>query len=237
MVEQVPIRFNQAKEACKSMVRDDLVGASRALLSALLLRVPPLSGERLRAAERSVARALADGAGAGAGATDLRLLLALLAARDGRFDEAMSLYAEAAREDPSDHRPKALGRVLCHLLNGRHSLRRADYSHLAADDAAQLFALVDELVVAAALGGAPYAVKEEEGGPLPECNRRVLRCAAGRAGVGLAAVLRERDEEMPPAKRLQLSALRAFLRVSVESVLKRTVALLLSRSLPSPSPR
>lgn len=201
------------------MVRTDLVDASRALLSAVVLRAPPLCGERLRAAERAVARALADGDGA----TDLRLLLALLAARDGRFDEATRQYAEAAREDPSDPRPKVLGRVLRHLLTGcacHMGPLRCEYGDNA--QAAQMFALVDELVVAAALGGAPYAINEEEGGPLPESNLRVLRCAAGRAGIGLAAALR--DDEMPAAKRFQLAALREFLRVNVESMLKTKVS-------------
>jgi hypothetical protein len=70
-------------------VRKALVDASRALLSAVVLRAPPLCGKRLRAAERGVVSAL-DG-GAGAAGADLRLLLALLAARDGRFGEAMRL--------------------------------------------------------------------------------------------------------------------------------------------------
>ncbi|KAF8690627.1 hypothetical protein HU200_040998 [Digitaria exilis] len=173
-----------------------------------------------------VARALADGDGSGAGATDLRLLLALLAARDGRFDEAIRRYGEAARGDPSDHRPKALGHVLC-LMTGRPvgDLRWEDADDipraLAGDAAkvAQLFALVDELVVAAALGGAPFAIRpEEEGGFLPQSNLGVVRSAADRAGVGLAVALR--DDEMPVAKRLQLAALRAFLHVSVESLFK-----------------
>ncbi|OEL16529.1 hypothetical protein BAE44_0022454 [Dichanthelium oligosanthes] len=92
-------------------LRSDVVDASRALLSAVVLRASPLCGERLRAAERGIARALADDGAASAGA-DLRLHLALLAARDGRFDEAMRLYGEVARDDPSDPRPKALGHVL-----------------------------------------------------------------------------------------------------------------------------
>lgn len=109
---------------------------------------------------------------------------------------------------------------------------RSEYGDNA--QAAQMFALVDELVVAAALGGAPYAINDKEGGPLPESNRRVLRCAAGRAGVGLAAALR--DDEMAAAKRFQLAALRAFLRVNVESMLKTKVSTVIVK-LAKPKPK
>ncbi|CAL5089726.1 unnamed protein product [Urochloa decumbens] len=216
-----------------NVVRTELVDASRAFLSAVLLRAPPLSGERLRSVERAVSRALQeDGGAAGGGATDLRLLLALLAARDGRFDDAMRLYGEAARADPADPRPRALGEVLS-ALTGRQLVAAAaaelelrweeDCRYLPAGDAAQLLVLVDELVVAAALGGAPGAFVAGGGGgssSLPEPRPLFVHAAARRADVGLAAALR--DEEMPARKRLQLAALRAFLGVSVESVVKTT---------------
>ncbi|CAO2203652.1 unnamed protein product [Urochloa humidicola] len=88
--------------------------ASQALLSAVVLREPPLSGERvsaaLRVAERDLARAVEEGDAAAA--SDLRFLVAFLAARDGRFEEALARYEEVARDDPSDPRPHCLAFVI-----------------------------------------------------------------------------------------------------------------------------
>ncbi|CAO2170227.1 unnamed protein product [Urochloa humidicola] len=68
--------------------------ASQALLSTVVLRAPPLSGERvsaaLRVAERDLARAVEEGDAAAV--SDLRFLVGFLAARDGRFDEALARY-------------------------------------------------------------------------------------------------------------------------------------------------
>ena len=89
--------------------------ASQALLSAVVLRAHTLSGERvstaLRVAERDLARAAE--LGDAAAVADLRLLLAFLAARAGRFDEALARYQEVARDDPSDPRPHFLAVLIC----------------------------------------------------------------------------------------------------------------------------
>jgi hypothetical protein len=133
-----------------------------------------------------------------------------------------------ARDDPSDPRPRALAHALS-VLTGlpAGTLRRGD-DCLAADDPAQVLALVDERVVAAAVGGAPFAVAEDGGGSSSESNIIILRSAAKRTSVGLAATLR--DEEMPAPKRLQLDALHAFLHMGVESVLKTPISVAVAES-------
>ncbi|KAK3164468.1 hypothetical protein QOZ80_1AG0019050 [Eleusine coracana subsp. coracana] len=83
----------------------DLLDTFQALLSTVVLRAPPLSGERIcsavRVAERDLACAVEQG---DASATaSLRLLLAFLAARgDGQFEYALERYTEMARDNPSD---------------------------------------------------------------------------------------------------------------------------------------
>ncbi|CAM0904939.1 unnamed protein product [Alopecurus aequalis] len=103
------------KEPLFPVLRGTFVDASQALQSAVLLRAHPLSGERLRVARRAAERDLASAVEEGdePAAADLRLLLALFAARDGRFDDALQLYEEVARDDPADPRvAAALGGVL-----------------------------------------------------------------------------------------------------------------------------
>ncbi|PUZ56384.1 hypothetical protein GQ55_5G293500 [Panicum hallii var. hallii] len=88
-------------------------------LQAALLGAHPLSGKHLRdvraRAEHDLALANVDLAEGGDSATaiDLRLLLAFLATRDGRADDALRIYEEAARDAPFDARllPVPLGRA------------------------------------------------------------------------------------------------------------------------------
>jgi len=98
-----------------------LLKASQVLLSAVVLRAPPLSGERvgakLRVAERHLARAVRKRDDPAAVA-DLRLLAAFLAARDGSFDDALERYVEMERADPKDPRPHYLAHLVCRF-NGR----------------------------------------------------------------------------------------------------------------------
>ena len=81
-------------------------------LQAALLGAHPLYGQHLRdvraRAEHDLALADVDRAEGGdpAAAADLRLLLAFLATRDGRADDALRIYEEAARDAPFDPRPR-----------------------------------------------------------------------------------------------------------------------------------
>ncbi|KAK3164469.1 hypothetical protein QOZ80_1AG0019090 [Eleusine coracana subsp. coracana] len=198
--------------------------ASQALLSAVVLRAQPLSGERVRAALRvaevDLARAMEQG-DAPAAVSDLRLLVAFLNARDGRFDEALVRYAEVARDDPSDARPHYLAFVL-NLFLGRAdecSKWYASYDRLdkgSLDNRAELITLSDELAVAQALGGSPFAFLETENA---HCFvRATLRAAANRVDAALVSALR--DKNMSLVKRLEVRAVRAFLHAEVWSALK-----------------
>lgn len=200
-------------------MRSAFLDASQALQSAVVLRAHPLSGERLRAAERTLELALADERHAGDAArdADVRLLLALLAARDGRFDEALYRYAVAARAHPSDPRPKALAFLLCGLTGqpdevSRPFERRARL--LGKDAVEQLRPLLNELVVAAALGGAAYAIVEDEAGAMP--TQAVMLAAAERVDAWIAAALR--DGKVSVGKRMQVWALRAFFHAKMSVV-------------------
>ncbi|KAF0919634.1 hypothetical protein E2562_030748 [Oryza meyeriana var. granulata] len=111
------------------VIRDHLLESVQGLQSALL-RAHPLYGAHLRdvraraRAEIDLKRVDAVGPdGDSSAATDLRLLLALLAARDGRTDEALRLYAEAARDSPFDKRPRALAYHLCCMCGRREEAR------------------------------------------------------------------------------------------------------------------
>nr|CAB3477271.1 unnamed protein product [Digitaria exilis] len=90
--------------------------AWQALLSAVVLGAPPLSGERVRAmlhsAERDLEHAVREREDP-AVIADLRLLVAFLAARDGRFDDALERYVEMERADSSDPRPHCLAHLVC----------------------------------------------------------------------------------------------------------------------------
>jgi tetratricopeptide (TPR) repeat protein len=174
-------------------LRGYCLDAWQALLSAVLLRAQPLSGERLRAArrtaERDLARAVKDGDRSVA--ADLRLLLALFAVRDGRFDDALERYAEVARGDPADARPRELACLLC-AVAGRPAPDELERFALGTADLVELFPLKDELMVAAVLGGAlPDCAEEVESMPwlLKEFMRMVVLCAWRRAGGGAAGQL------------------------------------------------
>jgi Flp pilus assembly protein TadD len=196
--------------------------ASQALLSAVVLRAPPLTGERIRGVTRATKRDLARAVQKGdtAAAADLRLLLALLAARDGRFDAAVEGYQEAAREHPSDPRPS----YLLHLLYSfgecmeESDKWNARYERLAAgssdEDRASHVVLKEELVVALTLGGARTACRES----FPGVLREIVGAAGSRVDAALVSALR--DENTPVVDRLELRALRAFLYAVMWSAVK-----------------
>ncbi|CAL4905899.1 unnamed protein product [Urochloa decumbens] len=184
-----------------------LLRASQALLSAAVLGAPPLCAERIRAAtsaaEGELARAVERGDTHAA--ADLRLLLAFLAARDGRFDDAMNKYKEAAREHPSDPRPHKLG---CVVFLVADKMADADawkrrYERLAATegDRAEHDALRDEVLIALALGGARSALSED-------LVRGTADAAGSRVDAALVAALAA--EEASVGERAELLALRAL---------------------------
>ncbi|KAL6608056.1 hypothetical protein ACP70R_041119 [Stipagrostis hirtigluma subsp. patula] len=199
-----------------------VLSASQALLSSVFLREPPLYGERvreaMRVAERDLGRAIAEKDTAAA--ADLRLVLALLAARDGLFQEALDRYNEAARDDPSDARPRWLAEVLCAFASRKEESDRLDAIHerLAGrspdDGDVALMALTEELVVAVSLGGVPY--------PFKEGCRSAMRVVVGAAGsrVDAALVSALRDKKMSIVERLELRATRAFLYAGMSSALQ-----------------
>uniref|UniRef100_A0ACD5UXP4 Uncharacterized protein n=1 Tax=Avena sativa TaxID=4498 RepID=A0ACD5UXP4_AVESA len=223
------------KETLFPVLRGACVNASQALQSSVLLRAHPLSGERLRvarrAAEHDLARAVEEGDGPAA--ADLRLLLALFAARDGRFDDAVKLYAEVARADPADPRPHALGFILCGVVSRRDEFRRwsASYQRFVglAHVPAELLALQDEVIVAVALGGALYENAEDKSMPssVKRITRLVVFCAWRKADAWLEVALREK--QMSIVKRLQVRAARVFLRAGTRSVLRGMDAKLLEK--------
>lgn len=94
---------------------------------------------------------------------DLRLLVAFLAARDGRFDDALERYVEMARADPSDPRPHYLAHLVCRFDERPEESDKwlATYGRLvtgsSVDEQAALISLADELVVALAIGGSHLA--------------------------------------------------------------------------------
>ncbi|KAK3160956.1 hypothetical protein QOZ80_1BG0069320 [Eleusine coracana subsp. coracana] len=196
--------------------------ASQALLSAVVLRAPPLNADRIRAAtraaERDLARAVATG-DAGA-AADLRLLLAFLAVRDGRFQEAGDRYVEAAREHPSDPRPHCLVRLML-LFDEQTKVAdqwEASYQHLAAgsseEDRVAHQSLKEELVIALGLGGARTAFKESS----PNLLREMVGAAGSRVDAALLDALQ--DKETPFVQRLELRAIRALVYAEMWSAVK-----------------
>ncbi|CAL4976027.1 unnamed protein product [Urochloa decumbens] len=191
-------------------------------LQAALRGSHPLSGAHLRdvraRAELDLAAADAEG-GDPAAAADLLLLLALLAARDGRTDEALRLYAEAARDSPFDRRPRALAYHLS-LLAGRMdevarwgaAYRRLVPAEIDGDsdapglDSPETSELIRELAAAAALGGVCNVTYPHE-------RWLLIPAACGAVDKGLVAGLQ--DKTLPAAERLQLLALRAYLKAKV----------------------
>ncbi|CAL4956346.1 unnamed protein product [Urochloa decumbens] len=203
-----------------------LLKASQALLSAVVLREPPLFGERvrakLRAAERELARAVRKRDDAAAVA-DLRLLVAFLAARDGRFDDAVQRYIEMERANPSDPRPHYLAHIVCRF-DGRPEEAdkwRATYHRLATglsvDEQAALVTLTDELVVALALGG---SLRAFDGERYPVEVGKVVGAAASRVDLALVSALRDK-KKMSMVERLEIRAVRALLHAGVWSLLKK----------------
>ncbi|CAM0947617.1 unnamed protein product [Alopecurus aequalis] len=201
----------------------DLLVDIAAGLQAAVLRAQPLSGAHLRSvraqAEKDLARA--EGAeGDPTTAADLRLLLALLAARDGRTDEALRRYTDAARDAPLDPRPLALAYFLWGLARRRdgEGLRwRTAYCRLVACQGESTMPgfetdetrpLLLELIIAAGLGGV-YDLRE------PMQNELLMQVSCSEVDTCLAAALQ--DETLSRAERLQLSALRVYLHRKVRS--------------------
>ncbi|CAO2177136.1 unnamed protein product [Urochloa humidicola] len=200
-------------------------------LQAALLGAHPLSGAHLRDVRASAERdlALVDGplaeGGDPAAATDLRLLLALLATRDGRAADALRLYEEAARDAPFDPRPRALAHHLC-LADVRHdeSVRWSVAYHslvpeiggaspvppgLEDDETLQL---VRELLVAATLGGVCDLSH-------PGDRAIVMRVGCDAVDQGLVAALQ--DESLSAAERIRLRALRVYLNAKVRLLIDK----------------
>ncbi|KAL6615266.1 hypothetical protein ACP70R_037536 [Stipagrostis hirtigluma subsp. patula] len=148
------------------------------------------------------------------------LLIALLAARDGRFRDAMECYAAEARDDPSDPWPRYLAHVVCVFAGQMEEADkwRASYERLgrgSLEEDIGLCTLTAELVVALALGGSPLAFDAQN---FPSVVCRVMRAAASRVDDALVSVLR--DKKMSVAERLELWAVRAFLHAGVWSTVK-----------------
>ncbi|XP_062208536.1 uncharacterized protein LOC133910027 [Phragmites australis] len=196
-------------------------------LQAALLGAHPLSGAHLsdvRArAEQDLTRIDAEGAeGDPTAAADLRLLLALLAARDGRTDEALRLYAEAARDCPFDRRPRALAYQIS-LLAGRmdevarwkSAYRRLvpiDDSTPPGFESHETRELIRELAVAATLGGVYNLTYPQE-------RRLLMHAACGAVDKGLVAALQ--DKTLSTSERLQLLALHVYLQAKVRLLVRK----------------
>ncbi|TVU33936.1 hypothetical protein EJB05_15752, partial [Eragrostis curvula] len=189
-----------------------VLDASQALLSTVVLHAPPLSGERVRdaarVAELDLARAVEEGDACTA--ASLRLLLAFLAVRDGRFGDALERYAEVARDNPSDPWPRYLAHIVSLFVGQREECDKwkASYDSLdpgSKEERRALCTLKDELVVALALGGSPVAFNEH----LPNARIAVMDAAASRVDDALVSALQ--DKEKSVVERLELRAVRAFL--------------------------
>ena len=199
-------------------------------LQAALLGAHSLYGQHLRdvraRAEHDLALADVDRAEGGdpAAAADLRLLLAFLATRDGRADDALRIYEEAARDAPFDPRPRALAYHLC-CFDRRHdeSVRwSAAYRRLVPviDGASQvpglesheMRELVRELFIAATMGGVFRILH-------PGDRAAVMDAACGAVDKGLVAALQ--DKELSATERLRLRALRVYLHAKVLLLIKK----------------
>lgn len=185
-------------------------------LQAALLRAHPLFGVHLHdvraRGELDLARVDMEIGHGGdpAAAADLRLLLALLAVRDGRADEAMRLYEEAFRHAPFDPRPRALAYNLCFLC-GREdesAAWRSAYDRLVPGsiqypgwESDKTRELVHELVIAATLGGVNVLLDPEW--------YLVMHVASKAMDKALVAALQ--DKALSAMERLQFRLLRVFL--------------------------
>ncbi|KAG2598107.1 uncharacterized protein LOC120710620 [Panicum virgatum] len=197
-------------------------------LQAALLGAHPLYGQHLRdvraRADHDLALADVDRAEGGdpAAAADLRLL-AFLATRDVRADDALRIYEEAARDAPFDPRPRALAYHLC-CFDRRHdeSVRwSAAYRRLVPviDGASQvpglesheMRELVRELFIAATMGGVFRILH-------PGDRAAVMDAACGAVDKGLVAALQ--DKELSATERLRLRALRVYLHAKVLLLIK-----------------
>ncbi|KAL6608054.1 hypothetical protein ACP70R_041117 [Stipagrostis hirtigluma subsp. patula] len=208
----------------KRILMDSAQALHAALLGAHLLSGAHLRGVRARA-EHDLARADSDGAERDpAAAADLRLLLALLAARDGRTDDALRLYEEAARDCPFDRRPRALAYQLSLLAGRMDEVARwnAAYYRLAPKipgdntppglESYETSELIRELVVAATLGGVYNLTYPQE-------RWFLLPAATGKVDEGLVVALQ--DKTLPTAVKLQLMALRVYLQAKLRHLIKR----------------
>ncbi|CAO2179672.1 unnamed protein product [Urochloa humidicola] len=203
----------------------NLLKASQALLSALVLRAPSLFGERVRAAlrvaQRDLARAVRKREDPAAVA-DLRLLVAFLAACDGRFDDALQSYVEMERADPADPRPHYLAHLVCQFDGRQEESDKwlATDNRLAAGSSADQLAcpitLKDELVVALALGGSVLAFNDEQH---PGVVCKVVGAAASRVDAALVCALQDK-KRMSIGDRLEVRGVRAFLHAGVWWLLK-----------------
>ncbi|OEL36288.1 hypothetical protein BAE44_0002692, partial [Dichanthelium oligosanthes] len=196
--------------------------ASQALLSAVVLRARPLSGERvstaLRVVEGNLARAVEEGYAAAV--ADLLLLLAFLAARDGRFDEALARYEEVARDNPFDLRPLFLATSLCTLV--RRPVEEANkwqdrYKRVTPwspiHNRVALMTLTEELAVVVALAS-PTAFDVRC--PMRMCF--IVRAAGSRVDAALLSALRSKN--LSVVEWMEARAVRAFLFAGMWSALK-----------------
>ncbi|TVU33941.1 hypothetical protein EJB05_15757, partial [Eragrostis curvula] len=172
---------------------------------------------RLKAGLLLSSQALLGVAGAAAVA-DLRLLLAFLAARDGRLGDALDRVRGDARDDPSDPRPHFLAATIGVLVT-RSDEEAAkwfrSYERVGrTEDAAAMLTLLEELAVAVALGGSPTAFDER----FPFAMFLTVSAAGNRVDAALASALR--GKEMSAVERLQLRAVRAFMYARMSSALK-----------------
>ncbi|KAG2589132.1 hypothetical protein PVAP13_5NG226048 [Panicum virgatum] len=199
-----------------------VLDASQALLSAVVLRAHTLSGERvstaLRVSERDLARAVE--LGDAAAVADLRLLLAFLAARAGRFDEALARYEAVARDDPSDPRPHFLSVLICvHVSRPKEESDkwRASNRHLAQGssfrDSFALMTLTEELLVALALAS-PTAFDVRN----PVRMRSIVGAAGSTVDAALVSALRSKN--MSIVEWMEVRAVRALLYAGMWSALK-----------------
>ncbi|CAO2183818.1 unnamed protein product [Urochloa humidicola] len=197
--------------------------ASLALLSAVVLRAPPLSGERvsaaLRVAERDLAGAVEEGDAAAV--SDLRFLVAFLAARDGRFDEALARYEEVARDDPSDPRPHFLACLISVVVRRPEEEARkwmASYKRVAPGSSFRLLfemvTLVEELLIALALAS-PTAFDAR----CPHRMSLIVGAAGSRVDAALVSALGSKN--MSVVERMEVRAARALLHAGMWSAMKK----------------